>query len=94
MKEITTYYAEGSSQTFYNKEDALREEGRIREISVMRKLDCPNSKLTVLKIDLENCLYVSPETMATCTFDSLRIKGMVRVCRKFVEENKKYLNYY
>lgn len=51
-------------------------------------------KLSKLKDELDRSATIPENTIATCSFDSLAIKGMVNVCQRFVDENKHYLQYY
>lgn len=94
MKKFTVYYAEGCSREFYNEEDCLREEERMKELILLREESSPAKKLEALKADLQNCMYIPRGTICTCSFDSLMIKAMVRTCQEFAEKNKQYLTYY
>jgi hypothetical protein len=99
MKEVTLYYADCTngfldSRGFATAAEALAVEKQHREFEERWKENSPETKLEKLISELNQCQIINPETIATCTFDSIRVKAMVRVCQKFAEENKQYLNYY
>lgn len=94
MKKETLYYAEGYSRPFLSEEACLKYEKQQEENIKRWKGNLPSSKLEKLKLDLDKAMYVSPSTIATCTHDSIAIKQLIRVCQKFAEENKEYLNHY
>ena len=94
MKEITTYYAEGIGRPFYSKEDCERVETELKERQKYWAENSSAAKFDKLTHDLKEAMYIHPDTIATCTMESLVIKGMVRVCQKFAEDHKEYLNYY
>lgn len=90
----TLYYAEGVSWPFDNEKDALSAEAKHKEDCARWIDNSPQSKMEKLIKDLENATYILPGTIATCPYTSIQIKGMVKVCQKFTEENKEYLSSY
>lgn len=92
----TIYFADGCHFPFLDKEEALKEEARQKEIMQRVSDSCnePKAKFDKLKMDLENAMIIAPGTIATCSFLSLQIKGLVQVCKNFYEENKEFLKYY
>lgn len=96
----TVYYLEiGNTNWGYSsKEECEKYEAKERErvdrwIENMRQ-NSSAAKLEQLKLDLEKANTIWPGTLATCSYESLAIKGMVQVCQKFIEENKEYLKSY
>ncbi len=79
---------------YKTEEEAREKEKEERDRSKAWEANTPDAKLDKLRFDLKDCLFIHPQTMATCSFDAIRIKKMVRVCQKFAEENKVYLDYY
>lgn len=95
MKKITTYYADGYNWPFNSEEEALKKETELKEHQKQWfENNSSESKMKELLHNLEQSQYIHPHTLATCTFDSIRIKMMVKVCQAFAEKNKEYLNYY
>jgi hypothetical protein len=94
MRKITTYYAEGYNWPFNSEEDALKKEAELKERQKQWENNSPESKMKELLYNLEQCQCIHPQTIATCSFDCIRIKMMVKVCQAFAEKNKEYLNYY
>lgn len=96
MRTEILYYVDGISWPFRTQKEALEAEAKHKEDCArwMENLHSPHTKMEKLIKDLENALHIPEGTIATCTFSALQIKGLVRVCQKFVEEHKEYLNYY
>ena len=94
MRQQTLFYAEGYSHPFSNESDCKKYEDDMKESIARWKDNSSKSKFEKLKHDLEQSTYIHPSTIATCSFDAIAIKSMVKVCQKFAEENKEYLNYY
>lgn len=94
MREETLYYVDGIASPFRTKEEAERAEKNQAEQRKLWLQNTPESKLNELCHRLKQCQYVHPSTIATCTYDSIRIKSMIKVCQEFVEKNKEFLNHY
>ncbi len=94
MQKITYFYAEGDNRPYSSEEEALKVEERNKEWREGLINNDPHVKLSKLKDDLDKAMYIHPATMATCTFSSLQVKAMVKVCQTFADVNKEYLNYY
>lgn len=94
IKEKTIYYVDGIYYPFYNKEEAERVEEDLKKTFINLKEHSSKHKLEKLILDLKNAEYIPEGTIATCSFDSLGIKNMVKVCQKFAEDHKEYLKYY
>lgn len=92
------YYPEHGNNhyPFSSKEECLKyeESFRKKELEWKSIIITPKDHLEKLILNLETAMTIPLGTIATCTFESLQIKGMVRVCQEFAEENKKYLSYY
>jgi hypothetical protein len=94
MREVTKYYSEYSSRPFDSRLDCLDFEENYKKRAKEWESKSAASKLDQLRFELSQQVFIPDETIATCTFDALIIKGLVKVCQKFVEENKEYLDYY
>lgn len=94
----TVYYIEGSNFPYTDLEKAKKAEAKAIEQQKIWQENWqkhnPKLKLDKLISELENCMHIPEYVVGTCTYDSMRVKGMVRVCQKFAEENKIYLTYY
>lgn len=94
----TVYYIDGSIWPFTDKDEAekaeLAHKEKQKEWQENWDKHDPRLKLEKLIHELKECMNVWEGTMATCSFDSIRVKGMVRTCQAFAKENKEYLNYY
>lgn len=96
----TVYYPEkgNKNQVFFSKESCeqyeKQEEEREKRWLEHMETNSPFAKLEKLKRDLEMASTIPSGTIATCSYDCLAIKGMVKVCQTFAEDNKKYLSYY
>ncbi len=94
MKKVITYYSDYSTVPYNSEEDALKAEACHKKINEEYNKNTAKAKFDKLEFELKECLNVWAGTIATCSFDSISIKGMVRVCQKFAEEHKKFLTYY
>lgn len=94
MQKVTKYYAEGYYQPFATEEEALAYEARMKELLARLADNSSSSKFSLLVAELEAAQVIPEGTLATCSYESLAIKAMVKVCQKFVEANKEALNYY
>lgn len=94
MKEITYYYAEGISLPFLTKEEALKAEEEYNERRQYWKKNCVEAKYDKLCYDLKNALNIYEGTIATCSFDTIRLKGLTTICKEFYDTNKECLKYY
>jgi hypothetical protein len=95
MRKVITYYADGIINRGYStEEEALKAEEQHKKMLESWKKNSSKGKLDKLIFDLQNACIIHPDTIATCPFESLAIKGMVRVCQQFAEENKEYLSHY
>ena len=96
MRTVITYYVDGESYPYYDKEQAEKAQIAANERNQRweENFKHPDIVLEKLVLDLKNSMFIPEGTIATCTMRSLIIKGMVRVCQEFVEKNKEYLNYY
>ncbi len=96
MTAVTTtkYYAEGSNIPYSSEREALAAEERCKKLDEYWKSNSSSQKLESLQGQLQAAMFVPEEIIATCSHDSLRIKSLVKVCQKFVEDNKGFLNYY
>lgn len=94
MKKVVSYYADGDPRPYDTKEEALRVEARNKEWYDGWLKNNVDTKLMILKDNLDKAMYIHPGTIATCSFQSLQMKALVKVCQAFAEENKEYLNYY
>lgn len=93
MIKIVKYHSD-DGRVYNTEEDALKADADFRQRQKSWQDNTATSKLDKLKFNLEKACVIHPETIATCSFDALAIKGMVIVCKEFVEANKDYLNYY
>lgn len=94
MKEVMHYYAEGISQPFLIKEHALKaEEEHQKRVQYWRE-NCFEAKYDKLCYDLKEAINVWEGTIATCSFDTIRLKGLTTICKEFYETNKECLKYY
>lgn len=93
IKQILYWSDNGKS--YITEEEALKADAKLLE---SRKFwdenHNPYAQLDKLKFDLDKCMYVHPDTIVTCTFDCMRFKGMVNVCKEFYEKHKHNLQYY
>jgi len=88
------YYAENNWMPFSTQEECEKYEAE-ELVRAKRWLDnSATSKFEKLKNDLACARSISPGTIVTCSYDSLAIKRMVKVCQSFAEENKAYLSHY
>ena len=94
MQKVISYYVEGISQLFSTEEEAIKAEKQHKERTEYWKLNTAKAKYDKLCHDLEKAMIVWEGTMATCTYDTIRIKSMVNICKDFYEENKHNLQYY
>lgn len=94
MRKEVYYYADGDPRPYNTEEDALRVEVRNKERYDGWLKNNVDTKLMILKDNLDKAMYIHPSTIATCTFECLQMKALVKVCQAFAEENKKYLDYY
>lgn len=85
-------------QSFNSKEACERYEKEQEELEKKweenRKNFDPNLIRQELISEIEKCSTVPIGTIATCSYDALSIKGMVKACQDFVEKYKEYLGYY
>lgn len=88
------YISDYSSRTFTAKEDCEKFENDLRSKMEEWAKKSAESKLDKLIFELKEESFIPIGTIATCSYESLAIKRMVKVCQKFVEENKEYLNNY
>lgn len=94
MKKEIRYWPSDFSKHFGTEEECLAYEKKEEERKKYWEENSPKSKYNELLVKLEKAFVISEDTIATCTFDSLKIKGLVTVCQEFVEKNKEYLKYY
>jgi hypothetical protein len=94
MKKIMHYYAEGISEPFFTEEEAIKAEEEHRKRIEYWTQNSAQAKYDKLCHDLKESLNVWEGTIATCTHDTIRIKGMVIICKDFYEKNKHNLQYY
>lgn len=94
MITTTLYYVDGISSSFNNKEECEKAEEDFKIRLERWKNNSPSVKLDKLKYELQEAMYVSPGTICTCPYDSLRMKQMVIACQNFVNENRQYLSHY
>lgn len=94
MREVKLYYADNYHRPFNTPEECLKYEEDAKKRNSDYLAYSSQTKFTVLVDKLKEAMYIDPRTTATCSYDALGIKGMVRVCQSFAEEHKHYLNYY
>lgn len=94
MKTVILYYADGDYTPCATEEEALAREIQNKELTERLRTFSPTTILEKLINDLDKCQSVWPGTLCTCPYDSIRIKGMVKVCQEFVEKYKEYLKHY
>lgn len=94
MKEITYYYAEGTSLPFLTKDEAIKAEEEHKKRTQYWKENCVEAKYDKLCHNLKNSLNVYEGTIATCSFDNIRLKSLTTICKEFYETNKECLKYY
>lgn len=94
MQKVITYHADGYFHPFATEEEALAYEARMKELWARLADNSSSSKFNLLVAELEAARVIPEGTLATCSYESLAIKAMVKVCQKFVEDNKKFLDYY
>ena len=94
MQKITYYYADGVSQKFLTEEDALKAEEEHKQQIEYWKQNTAQAKYDKLCHDLKECMNVWEGTIATCSFDTIRLKGLTTICKEFYETNKECLKYY
>ena len=92
--EIFTQYIAADGTRFRDKYACEIYEENLEKRRQSWAENSPRTKFDKLVYELEKAYDIHPDTIATCSFTSLQIKGMVKVCQKFAEENKEYLNYY
>lgn len=92
--QITTIYTAHDGKRFRSQAECEDYEKELTKKAKYWNENSPQSKFDKLIYDLERATDIHPDTIATCSFTSLQIKNMVKVCQKFTEENKEYLNYY
>lgn len=92
MKEVTVYIAE-DGQKFTDKTSCERHDEALKSWLEWAQTGSAEAKLNLLVNDLNKCQNTEG-MVATCSHDTLRIKGMIRVCQKFIEDNKELLKYY
>jgi hypothetical protein len=91
----TLYFADFGGTPYSSEAECLAAEAKERERQeYWRTHHDPRTKLEQLKAQLDAAMNIDPRTIATCSFDSLQVKGLVRVCQAFAETNKQYLDYY
>lgn len=91
----TLYMTDSSWHVYHDKDQcaAAEEREKAQRAEWKGRFD-PQTKLARLKAELDEAMHIAPGTIATCATTSLQIKAMVRVCQRFADENKEYLNYY
>ncbi len=94
MRKVTKYYADNCFVAFNSEEEAKKYEDERKELEAAAVSRSPQVLLKLLIKDLEEAPMIPEGTIATCSFQSLQLKGMVKVCQAFAEKYKEYLNYY
>ena len=94
MREETLYYAEGNPFPYLSKSAAEEWERKAAERRKHWLENTADARYDQLLQELKNCQYIPPGTITTCSYDAIRIKGMVRVCQEFAQKYKEFLNYY
>lgn len=91
----TIYASDLTGRIYGSAEECLAAEGaEMERRAYWSNNHDPAAKLDKLKSQLDAAMHIAPDTIATCTCDSLRVKAMVTVCQAFAEDNKQYLQYY
>jgi ubiquinone biosynthesis protein Coq4 len=94
MKEVTLYYADGFNIPFANKEEAIAQELKIKEMVENMNKNSPSAILEKLYLDLKQASYIPEGTIGTCSYQEMSIRNMVKCCQEFVDKYKEYLKYY
>lgn len=94
MRKVTQYYVDGYYRGFDTEEEAKKYEDRQKALNAAAESRSPQAVFNLLINDLEKASVIPEGIICTCSFESLQIKAMVKVCQAFAEKYKEYLNYY
>lgn len=92
-EQVTRYIAD-DGKAFDSQYDCEKHEELLNYWKQYEQQGCPKAILSKLKYQLDECMNVWEGTIATCSFDALRKKRMVKICQDFVENYKVYLTVY